>query len=73
MYVCMCVCVCLCMYMYVSVYVYVYVYVYQISRAPGILGFLGNIGSGQDAIFGTVYAHKGRTKNFSVMVCTGLH
>ena len=36
----------------------------EVSRAPGILGFLGNIGyQGQDAIFGAVYAHfKGRTK-----------
>jgi len=34
---------------------------YQISRAPGIIRFLGNIWyQGQDAIFGAVYAHKGR-------------
>ena len=40
-----------------------YIICYQISRAPGILRFLGNIGyQGQDAIFGAVYAHKGRTK-----------
>ena len=36
---------------------------YKISRAPGILGFLGNMRyQGQDALFGAVYAHKGRTK-----------
>ena len=36
-----------------------------ISRAPGIWWFSGNIGyQGQDAIFGAVYAHKGRTKKF---------
>ena len=36
---------------------------YQISRAPGILGFLGNIAyQGHDATFGAVYAHKGCTK-----------
>ena len=35
---------------------------YQISRAPGI-GILGNMRyQGQDAIFGAVYARKGRTK-----------
>ena len=44
------------------VYIYIIIY-YQISRAPGILWFLGNIGyQGQDAIFGAVYARKGRTK-----------
>jgi hypothetical protein len=47
---------------------------YQISRAPGILGFLGNIGyQGQDAIFAAVYAHKGRTKKLQRQVCMGLH
>ena len=36
---------------------------YQISRALGFFGFLRNIGyRGQDAIFGVVYARKGRTK-----------
>ena len=46
------------------VYIYIYIIIYyQISRAPGILWFLGNIGyQGQDAIFGAVYARKGRTK-----------
>ena len=36
----------------------------EVSRAPGWnFGLLGNIGyQGQDAIFGAVYAHKGRTK-----------
>ena len=50
-------------------------YINEISRTPGILGFLGNIGyQGQDAIFGAVYAHKGRTKKTSVsMVCICLH
>ena len=50
------------MYIYIYVYVYVYICIYiysQISRAPGILGFLENIGcQGHDAIFGAVYAHK---------------
>ena len=46
------------------IYIYIYIIIYyQISRAPGILWFLGNIGyQGQDAIFGAVYARKGRTK-----------
>ena len=40
-----------------------YTYIYWISRAPGVLWFLGNIGyQGQNAIFGAVYARKGRTK-----------
>ena len=35
------------------------------------MGFLGNIGyQGRDAIFGAVYAHKGRTKKLQ---CHGLH
>ena len=35
---------------------------YQISRASGVLGFLGNFGyQGQDAIVGAVYAPKGCT------------
>jgi hypothetical protein len=46
-------------------------YINEISRTPGIWGFLGNIGyQGQDAIFGAVYAHKGRTKKLQ---CHGLH
>ena len=35
---------------------------YQISRASGVLGFLGNFGyQDQDAIVGAVYAPKGCT------------
>ena len=56
--------------MYVFLFIYIYIYkhlstfdIYQISRAPGILGFLGNIGyQAHDATFGAVYAHKGCTK-----------
>ena len=57
-----------CMYILYIIYIYVYCVIYnnndyKISRAPGILWFLGNIGyQGQDAIFGAVYAHKGGTK-----------
>ena len=55
---------------HMQIYAYIYLPIlsppfYQISRAPGIWWFLGNIGyQGQDAIFGAVYAHKGRTKKF---------
>ena len=50
-------------YIYIFVDSHIVTVLYQISRAPGILGFLGNIGyQGQDARFGAVQAHKGRTK-----------
>ena len=64
--------------LYIYMYMCIYIYTYQISRAPGILWFLVNIGyQGQDAIFGAVYPHKGRTKKKNQrhglhgFVCTG--
>ena len=75
MYICIYVYMYICIYVYMYICIYVYMYIcncnelymystyYQISRAPGILGFLGNIGyQAHDATFGAVYAHKGCTK-----------
>ena len=63
MYIYICICMInICTYVYIYIHMYLYID-YQISRAPGILGFLGDIGyQGHDAIFGAVYAHKGCTK-----------
>ena len=53
----------ICIYTNIYIYIFVYIQIYWISRAPGILWLLGSIGyQGHDAIFGAVYAHKGRTK-----------
>ena len=51
------------MYIYICIYVHMYTLKLLNFTSSWDFVFLGNIGyQGQDAIFGAVYAHKGRTK-----------